>query len=354
MFGHMKKKLTCVIKNFGLQDDEFHYYSPPFEVADCDWRLIAFPKRDTDGGYLSMYLDLAPESLPPGWRRDVKVSLTLVKKGLAPQSLNQTLGCFDAENNIWGFEEFLPLSKLWRYLDDYKLTIIAELDVIPAIVLPEEPVIIIEPSLRCNQADDASVSRSQVDQEIQPVKETIDVNGFEVLSCQSALEEQHVSIFINTQKSLGGNYTSRGLGRYLEASENQMTCLVAFPKGNNGDYLSLYLDVADFETLPCGWRRYVKLRLIVVNQLSPKLSVVKGDSTALMESRQLGVPAMLPLFKLHENDGGFLVKGQVMIVAELDIFEVIGTFDDVVAAESSDLLKKTSLGINANGIKQVL
>ena len=39
-----------------------------------------------------MYLDLAPESLPPGWRRDVKVSLTLVKKGLAPQSLNQTLG----------------------------------------------------------------------------------------------------------------------------------------------------------------------------------------------------------------------------------------------------------------------
>ncbi|XP_048591515.1 MATH domain and coiled-coil domain-containing protein At3g58340-like [Brassica napus] len=179
--------------------------------------------------------------------------------------------------------------------------------------------------------------------------------------CASALEEQNVSIFINTQKSLGGNYTSRGLGRilHLKAMMNPVdkkfgwTCLVVFPKGNNGDYLSLYLDVADFETLPCGWRRYVKLRLTVVNQLSPKLSVVKGDSTALMESRQLGVPAMLPLFKLHENDGGFLVKGQVMIVAELDIFEVIGTFDDVVAAESSDLLKKTSLGINANGIKQV-
>ncbi|KAF3523785.1 hypothetical protein F2Q69_00049418 [Brassica cretica] len=58
------------------------------------------------------------------------------------------------------------------------------------------------------------------------------------------------------------------------------------------------------------------------------------QSTTLMESRQLGVPAMLPLFKLHEND-------------------VIGTFDDVVASESSDLLKKTSLGINANGTKQV-
>ena len=73
-----------------------------------------------------------------------------------------------------------------------------------------------------------------------------------------------------------------------------------------------------------------------------------------MESRQLGVPAMLPLFKLHENDGGFLVKGQVMIVSEVDVCEVIGTFDDVAASESSGLLKKTSLGINANGTKQVL
>ena len=50
---------------------------------------------------------------------------------------------------------------------------------------------------------------------------------------------------------------------------------------------------------------------------------------------------MLPLFKLEENDGGCLVNGQVMIVAELDVFEVIGTFDDN-AAESNDSVKKTS------------
>lgn len=59
------------------------------------------------------------------------------------------------------------------------------------------------------------------------------------------------------------------------------------------------------------------------------------------KSTTWGFPAMLTLFKLHENDGGFFEKGQVMIVVELDFFEVIGTLDDV-AAESSDLLKKTS------------
>lgn len=54
--------------------------------------------------------------------------------------------------------------------------------------------------------------------------------------------------------------------------------LLAFPKGNNVDYLSLYLEVADFEPLPSGWRRYVKLQLTVVKQVSEKGSAVKGDS----------------------------------------------------------------------------
>ncbi|CAH8343492.1 unnamed protein product [Eruca vesicaria subsp. sativa] len=141
--------------------------------------LLAFPKRDKDGGgYFSLYLDLAPDSLPPGGQ-----------------------DCFDAENNSWVFEEFLPLSQVWGYLDDCRLTIIVDID-----ISLENPVNIIEPSLRFNQSDDASVSSSQADQvsrqveqqtenpsnqdsdvalqEIQPVKETTDVNGFEVLSSQ--------------------------------------------------------------------------------------------------------------------------------------------------------------------------
>jgi len=35
--------------------------------------------------------------------------------------------------------------------------------------------------------------------------------------------------------------------------------------------------VATSKTLPCGWRRYTRFRLTVVNQLSDELSQQRGD-----------------------------------------------------------------------------
>lgn len=41
---------------------------------------------------------------------------------------------------------------------------------------------------------------------------------------------------------------------------------MAYPKGNfEANYLSLFLDVADSESLPSGWRRHTKFRLTVVH-----------------------------------------------------------------------------------------
>lgn len=54
--------------------------------------------------------------------------------------------------------------------------------------------------------------------------------------------------------------------------------LFAFPNGYRVDYLSLYLEVADSQSLPSGWRRYVKFSISIVNQLSQELSVQQGDS----------------------------------------------------------------------------
>ena len=52
--------------------------------------------------------------------------------------------------------------------------------------------------------------------------------------------------------------------------------VLIFPKGNNVDHLSMYLDVADSTTLPYGWSRYAQFSLAVVNQIHNKYSIRKG------------------------------------------------------------------------------
>lgn len=52
--------------------------------------------------------------------------------------------------------------------------------------------------------------------------------------------------------------------------------MLIFPKGNNVDHLSMYLDVADSATLPYGWSRYAQFSLSVVNQIHNKYSIRKG------------------------------------------------------------------------------
>lgn len=54
--------------------------------------------------------------------------------------------------------------------------------------------------------------------------------------------------------------------------------ILIFPKGNNVDHLSMYLDVADSLTLPYGWSRYAQFSLAVVNQIHSKYTFRKGIS----------------------------------------------------------------------------
>ncbi|KAH0756501.1 hypothetical protein KY290_026771 [Solanum tuberosum] len=52
--------------------------------------------------------------------------------------------------------------------------------------------------------------------------------------------------------------------------------ILIFPKGNNVDYLSMYLDVADAATLPTGWSRHAKFSLAVVDQIHGKFTLRKA------------------------------------------------------------------------------
>ena len=55
-------------------------------------------------------------------------------------------------------------------------------------------------------------------------------------------------------------------------------CLIAYPKGSKVDSLSLYLGVADHESLPLGWTRNAKFSLKLVNQFSDKSSILRGTT----------------------------------------------------------------------------
>ncbi|KAJ4885038.1 TRAF-like protein [Raphanus sativus] len=63
----MEKKFTWVSPNLSYCLGNT-CYSRPYSVAGCNWYLSACPKGD----YLCLSLELEPESLPPGWSRDVK------------------------------------------------------------------------------------------------------------------------------------------------------------------------------------------------------------------------------------------------------------------------------------------
>jgi hypothetical protein len=41
----------------------------------------------------------------------------------------------------------------------------------------------------------------------------------------------------------------------------------------------MYLDVADSASLPYGWSRFAQFSLAVVNQIHPKLTVRKGNTS---------------------------------------------------------------------------
>jgi ubiquitin carboxyl-terminal hydrolase 7 len=71
--------------------------------------------------------------------------------------------------------------------------------------------------------------------------------------------------------------------------------VLLFPKGNNVDHLSIYLDVADSAQLPYGWSRFAHFSLAVVNQYDPKITVKKG---ALLSCSHALLPPPSPLDNL--------------------------------------------------------
>ncbi|XP_012835827.1 PREDICTED: ubiquitin carboxyl-terminal hydrolase 12-like [Erythranthe guttata] len=100
--------------------------------------------------------------------------------------------------------------------------------------------------------------------------------------------------------------------------------VLIFPKGNNVDSLSAYLDVADVGNLPYGWSRYAQFSLAVVNQMNSK-QTLKKDTHHQFTQRESdwGFTSFMPLSELYDPNMGYLVNDTCVIEADVAVRKVI-------------------------------
>ncbi|KAJ8756255.1 hypothetical protein K2173_025067 [Erythroxylum novogranatense] len=100
--------------------------------------------------------------------------------------------------------------------------------------------------------------------------------------------------------------------------------ILIFPKGNNVDHLSMYLDVADSATLPYGWSRYAQFSLSVVNQIHQKYSIRK-ETQHQFNARESdwGFTSFMPLGELYDPSRGYLVNDACVVEADVAVRRVI-------------------------------
>ncbi|KAG6677675.1 hypothetical protein I3843_14G037900 [Carya illinoinensis] len=100
--------------------------------------------------------------------------------------------------------------------------------------------------------------------------------------------------------------------------------ILIFPKGNNVDHLSMYLDVADSATLPYGWSRYAQFSLSVINQIHNKYSIRK-ETQHQFNARESdwGFTSFMPLGELYDPGRGYLVNDTCIVEADVAVRRVV-------------------------------
>ncbi|XP_062188421.1 ubiquitin C-terminal hydrolase 13-like isoform X2 [Phragmites australis] len=100
--------------------------------------------------------------------------------------------------------------------------------------------------------------------------------------------------------------------------------ILIFPRGNNVEFLSMYLDVADSGVLPYGWTRYAQFSLSVVNQIHNKFTIRK-ETQHQFSARESdwGFTSFMPLSELYNPSRGYLVNDTCIVEAEVAVCKVV-------------------------------
>ncbi|KAJ6796532.1 ubiquitin carboxyl-terminal hydrolase 12-like [Iris pallida] len=99
--------------------------------------------------------------------------------------------------------------------------------------------------------------------------------------------------------------------------------VLIFPKGNNVDHLSMYLDVVDSGSLPYGWSRYAQFSLSVVNQIYSKFTIRKETQHQFnVRESDWGFTSFMPLCDLYDRSRGYIVNDTCIVEAEVAVKRV--------------------------------
>lgn len=138
-----------------------------------------------------------------------------------------------------------------------------------------------------------------------------------------AVEEPPTSKFTWTIESFSRLNTKKHYSEAFVVGGYKWRILI-FPKGNNVDYMSMYLDVADSPALPYGWSRYAAFSLTVVNQVHQKYSIRK-ETQHQFNARESdwGFTSFMPLSEVYDPSRGYLANDTLVIEAEVAVRRVM-------------------------------
>ncbi|CAL5363267.1 unnamed protein product [Camellia sinensis] len=92
--------------------------------------------------------------------------------------------------------------------------------------------------------------------------------------------------------------------------------VLLFPKGNNTNHMSIYLDVPDSAVLPSGWSRYAQFSLAVIDQIHNQNTVRKGKQHEFSsEESDWGFTSFMTLIELHDPSKVVLVNDTIIVEA---------------------------------------
>ncbi|XP_048137607.1 ubiquitin C-terminal hydrolase 12-like isoform X1 [Rhodamnia argentea] len=188
-----------------------------------------------------------------------------------------------------------------------------------------------EPSVMCEHLDkETSFRMSQIgDGDIICFQKADNEDGFRypdvpsfleyVHNRQHAMEEQSFTLWKYTWKIT--NFSSLTQRKYYSevfTLSNHAWRILIFPKGNNTEHLSIYLEVADSERLPSGWSRNARFKLTLIDQNNYGNSRIRETEHNFTGRESLwGFTSFILLSEVRDGRNGYLVNNTLMVVAEL-------------------------------------